>query len=136
MVDQLRVEVPGWPIAWQRPKGHGGGWAPERNTAHLKALADHLWAVLQGVKGRWNTAAPVGLDTEFHFERAPSKRNPHGEGRTIVVVRSLPLGPWRAKVPDLDNLAKLVQEAVGHSGVVDDDKQVVALSAKKVQGAG
>lgn len=140
---EIRLAIPGWPIAWARPSVAGGRargqrdslgrWTPAAAERQLEILRDHLWAARRQLP-QWDPSGPFGLHAEFRFERAPSSRVPYGKGETIVVVRELEPGNYRVKTPDLDNLVKLVQEALGHSGVADDDKKVVELSARKLQG--
>lgn len=141
---ELRVEVPGWPIAWARPSVAGGrargqrdsrgGWHPAAAERQLEILRGYLFEARCKLGSAWKRGEAVSLDTEFQFERAPSSRTPHGLGNTIIVVRTIEdAARYRVKTPDLDNLSKLVQETLGHSGVVDDDKQVVELTARKLQ---
>jgi Holliday junction resolvase RusA-like endonuclease len=56
-------------------------------------------------------------------------------------LRPTPDNPWRipplfpSRRPDLDNLCKLVFDALNHAGFYDDDAQIVRLVAAKVHGA-
>jgi Holliday junction resolvase RusA-like endonuclease len=96
-------------------------------------LRDYVWAARQQFRGAWDAGGAVSVDAEFRFARAP-RAGDAGEGQTLVVVRQLPPDGYRAKQPDVDNLAKLVLEAVDHAGIVVDDRQVVELAARKIHG--
>jgi Holliday junction resolvase RusA-like endonuclease len=55
------------------------------------------------------------------------------ELETRITVTELPPAPkYRTNVPDVDNLAKQVLEALEESGVVRNDAQVTLLIAEKV----
>ena len=98
------------------------------NADHLRTLEQYIWEAARGsgiVPG-----SPIEVRCYFIFDGRDG-------GETIVeILPAKAVGPfgygWRDKIPDLDNLTKLVMEALAPAGVVSDDKQVVRTIAEKV----
>lgn len=132
----IRFRLDGRPIPYTRPmfrskknpKGAGSAGA-------TKQLKDLVMLVKKAIKEQapdWDPARPVMLSTRFGF--SPSKED-GGRGKLYgyvdVIVEQIEDGHWWTKVPDVDNLSKLVMESLQHGGAVENDSQVVMLAARK-----
>lgn len=115
----MNLVFDGRPVPWARVKRgkHGNAYTPPKQDRHRQDLALMLKKAAQGKK--WK--GPVALNIIFDYL---------AETTEITLTESY----YRTKPtrPDLDNLVKQVLEAIEDSGVIEDDKQVVFVSAKKV----
>jgi Holliday junction resolvase RusA-like endonuclease len=115
-VGALTFTVPGVPVAWARARQRGRHHftAPEVTAAKRRvALAARRAGVEKVVDG------PVLVELRFDYDAE----------ETTVAVRPLEVG--KVTRPDIDNLAKLVLDAL--NGVAwEDDNQVAMLYAIKV----
>lgn len=142
-VDSFVIEVEGVPRPWVRPqtaggrarkqKNKAGQWVDPPAVAHLETLTEHVFAAVRQLGPRWISNTPVHVEVKFVF----GLKKKRAEARTIIRVTRLPQLPgsvdqWRTKVPDCDNLAKLVAEALQHGGAIDDDSQISKLTAEKI----
>jgi len=116
--------VPGRPVPWSRAQRNGGQYftAPKARAA-MKALA---WAAKAEMKGAPPATGPLKITVGFMYEIPNSwdrfKRNEALGGGIKPTGR-----------PDIDNLGKLVLDAL--KGVVFvDDAQLVSLRAGKHYG--
>ncbi len=120
----LRVVVEGRPVSWSRPWKPGGHATDPRSDEHLEVLTDHLYAAQKNAI-LWPLDQPLEVFTEYWF-------GPKRTGRTVIVVKPANrYDDWMAVRPDLDNLDKLVREALEHSKVTGDDKLVVRATSEK-----
>lgn len=110
-------EVPGTPVAWQRPgQRNGARYDTPRNKQTKQIIATIARSELasQGWSTPLKRGIPVALTVVFLF---PQVRN--GGSRHVVK-------------PDTDNLVKLVKDAL--SGVAyDDDCQVCEVRISKLR---
>lgn len=143
----LAFIVPGRPITWKRPKGHGGGYTndPAANR-QLRNLKTYFIAEAANASIRFRPDEPVSARLHFHF---------NGRAGGFTGIEIFPYcPPWaeprsrlyqapnegsdalRELIPnieriDVDNLTKLVLEAASGSGVVPDDRQFVRIGIWK-----
>jgi Holliday junction resolvase RusA-like endonuclease len=112
--------VPGLPIPKARArKGKNGAWyTPKVTKQYEEAIAATFKAITHG-SVRYD--GPVSLSIEAVYGDDPELR-----------VRITPLPSGRTKRPDVDNIAKIVMDAL--NGVAyEDDAQIVELYAVKVE---
>lgn len=138
----LSLTVPGRPITWKRPKGHGGGYTDShRAKAQLRTLKAYILEASRQTGIHYPEGEPVSARLHFHFEglkggftaielfpycvpwSAPRSRL-YGDVSTFEATPSLDR-------IDVDNLSKLVLEAATKAGVVADDSQFVYVSIWK-----
>jgi Holliday junction resolvase RusA-like endonuclease len=108
----ISLWVPGEPVAMGRPRAtrHGAFarvYTPGKSaeaTAYIVASVGPVEAI----------AGPVSVVVDFYIAK-PKKK----------------VGPYPMKRPDLDNLVKLVMDALTKANVWADDNQVVRLVATK-----
>lgn len=118
--------VPGPPVPWARAarKGKGHSFTPPRQAQYKQ---DVQWMARAAMKGRPPLQGPVALDIEFALpvplSYSKAKRQACLEGDLF------PTGK-----PDVDNLAKIIKDALNTIAYVDDS-QVVGLKLKKYYSA-
>lgn len=95
--------------------------ATPKQTENAEALVAQLAAVARRDQGIAQFAGPVMLDITV-FRHTP-KSWPR---KRAAAAR------WITGKPDADNTAKLVCDAVNHSGVWQDDAQVACLHVKRI----
>ena len=111
------------PIGKQRPivtRNHGA-FTPPKTVQAERRIA---WTARAAMRGKQPTSLPVGVTITacFALPKTASKKD----------RETLP-GTFRDKKPDLDNIEKLVNDAL--NGVVWlDDKQVVSQTSRKIYG--
>ena len=130
---QAKVEftIPGRPVAWART-GHGSGARVGRATRFTPKLQRKA---MQTVQRMWNAYA------------AQARRNAPLTGPLkleVLCVYAIPASwikakqaaahaglVWKTSVPDFDNLAKLVSDALNRHAYADDAMIAVASVAKR-----
>ena len=115
---------PGRPVPWQRARTNNGQYftAPLARAA-MKELA---WAARCAMKGAPLMTGPLKITVGFMYEIPKSWDRPKRNKALAGQIK--PTGR-----PDIDNLGKLVLDAI--KGVVfEDDAQLVTLAAGKHYG--
>ncbi len=109
------------PVPWSRTKvgKTGKQYTPTRQREYIKDLAMMLKVAANGE----TFDGPVAVALEFDYER----------NQTLIDISESHRKKMRIKRPDVDNLAKMVLEAIEESGIVKDDSQVAVLKAEKVE---
>ena len=120
----LDITVPGTPVGAARPR-----------VVRLKTGASHTFmpdgpvrwehdCVLYARAGILGTAYGVPVSVEITAHHARPER---------LCRKKDPVAPFPAMCkPDIDNVAKLVLDALVKAGVMDDDTQVVELVARRM----
>jgi Holliday junction resolvase RusA-like endonuclease len=113
------VSYEGGPVAWARVKRNAKGQAytPAKQKAHRTGLA---WAI-KAAAGKKKFAGSVAVNVQFDYENKLT---------SITITEAVEAG--KTTRPDVDNLLKQVLEAIEESGVIEDDAQVVFVTARKV----
>lgn len=124
---QINLIIPGPPVPQLRARfttrgGHGRAYDPPKCEAHKWVIAQLAREAMAGLEPM---AGPVGCELSFHFERKSRDK------KTDL---------WRAKKPDIDNLAKIVWDSCGintkkpqlSGGIYRDDNQIVCVTLQKV----
>lgn len=120
-----RFMVPGRPMTWMRVrvgKHHGRFYTPKERVERMNAILA-AWREL-GVPA-YEKGVPLVLTCRFHFARpkAHFREDKLREGMEDVL-------PTTQNYGDLDNLVKLVQDALnpskGQRGAFHDDAQIVS----------
>lgn len=107
---QMAVEMKPVPKGRPRHTRSGHTFTPARTREAEKVVSEAAIAAMNGAEP---LAVPISLKVEFFFRQAKSNK-------TI----------FHTQVPDLDNLTKLVSDAM--NGIVfKDDSQIVLLTAVK-----
>ena len=120
------IWIPGVPVAKGRPRvlhtRSGGTYAysPRKTAEAEDNLRQHFMVALGGWKAQ--PGMPLALKMTFCFGAEPG---------TLVEIAEVGGKPelWRTQRPDLDNLEKLVMDAL--APWLKDDAQVVILEATK-----
>lgn len=109
---EVTFVIPGQPVAWQRPDSKGmQRYDTPRNRAHKKIIGYYAREVMKGAD---LMTGPLRLRVDF-FLKTPKCR----QDRSAHYVK-----------PDLDNLTKIVKDAM--NGIVwKDDAQVYSIEATK-----
>lgn len=125
----MKIIIPGRPRPWSRSWKPGGAAKTATSVEQLKTLTQYLFAAKAqsrspiNPKRPWNPSIPVTVRAGFFF-------GDRKDGRTEIEVQQLlEVDTWQHV--DIDNLCKLVLEALQHSGIVEDDSQVIKLEAFK-----
>lgn len=112
------------PKPWSRPARGRSGQAYTASTQR-KYIADLALLLKQAAGGEvFSGAVKAKLLFDYHKDR------------TCTLIR---LEDWsfrpdlKVSRADIDNLAKMVLEAVEFSGIVKDDSQIALLEAEKVE---
>ena len=125
----LSVIVDGRPVSWKRAKTRGTRrYTDPAMDAHANKIAATL---LMAAKRRGLKALPLSVSLSIVAVWARPVVVPPGH-----LLRGLADGrQLRPLVPDVDNVAKLVMDAIGRTGLWADDQQVTMLMVTKVWGA-
>lgn len=110
----------GEPVAWARAGKHGKfSFTPAKQKEAMRTLQ---YAASQAMGSQKPLEGPLHVDMLFAYPwpKAISKR-----------AREAPDGFWRQSRPDIDNLVKLVCDAL-NAIVWGDDAQIVCLNVKKI----
>ena len=107
------------PVPWSRSVR---GDRSARRLKQNKYIADLAMMLKVAADGE-SYDGPVSVYLDFDFKNA----------KTEIVITSSIMPNLRIKRPDVDNLAKMVLEAIEKSGIVKDDAQVAYLRAEKVE---
>lgn len=123
----LEVKIPGKPVAWSRTGGGSNGH--RYNTGeHESWLAFAGVYMRQAARGRERVDGPVRVDYLAVLER-PARLT--GTARKPVPRGRLPA----PRTPDVDNVGKLVCDALKRAELIKDDAQVVRVDGEKVYAA-
>jgi Holliday junction resolvase RusA-like endonuclease len=118
------IFIPGKPIAQPRQRhravsSRGKSWiqnyTPKKSPVNAYKQAIALAAREQ--IGSTGFSGPVNLEVIFNFK---------GTKKGVC--------SYRIERPDIDNLLKSVQDALVDCGILEDDSQIVFLTAKKING--
>lgn len=126
-MNSIKVFIPGEPVAKARPRAGKGGriYTPTKTHQAEKALRQN-WIVsnLEQFGSVPTFEEPVRIKIRFHF--APLKSFPKWEMRLIRHGTTIP----KYTKPDIDNLIKLVLDAL--NGIAfKDDSLVTAIYGEK-----
>lgn len=118
-MNQITFTIPGQPVPLERARhGKGRTYDTERNVSAKRAVA---WDARAAMGVRTPFKGPVKMRLSFMFEwpsSYPKKR------------KQMCHGNLKDTKPDLDNLVKLVKDAL--NGIAyDDDSQVCEITATK-----
>lgn len=126
-MNTIKVFIPGEPAAKERPRSGKGGriYTPAKTHKAEQALRQNWIAANMEQYGSVHTfEEPVRIKVRFYF--APLKSFPKWEMRLIRHGTTIP----KHTKPDIDNLLKLVLDAL--NGVAyKDDSLVTAISGEK-----
>ena len=118
----ITFTVPGPPVPWARAarKGSKHSFTPLKQKRYKE---DVQWLARTAMKGQDPFQGPIVCDIEFGMpvpiSYSPAKRQACLDGEL-----------WPIYKPDIDNLAKIIKDALNEI-VYDDDSQVVGLRLKK-----
>jgi Holliday junction resolvase RusA-like endonuclease len=123
-LDPITFTVPGAPVPQPRPRvstagGFARAYVPKAHPVHAYRQMVQLAAIDAGLR---KTAAPVQVVIDAVFKRPPSHLTKTG------IRKGAPALP----LPDVDNLAKAVLDAIGP--ILGNDKQVRRLVVEKTYG--
>lgn len=118
--DAIELTVPGKPVAWARTRGGKIRFTP---SLQRTAMADYKVMAKAAMRGRPPIEGPVSLEVVVVWPPSPSWSRKKRE-RTH----------WRTGRPDIDNLAKLVGDALNGITWIDD-AQITHLTVFKVIGS-
>jgi len=131
MTDAIAFSVPGKPVVWQRAGGNFGKdghgirrFTPHKVRAAEKAIATIAKAVMAGAPP---LSCPLRLMMVFVYEMPaswPRRTREAGASGTI----------YHTGTPDIDNLSKLVQDALNRVAY-QDDSQIAELIVRKRYGS-
>ena len=116
----LKATIPGEPTAKGRPQFFNGHAVTPLKTRKAEEAAAEAWAMQAGFIP---ITGPVKMDIAFFLETPQSwsrKKQAAANRREIRPV----------KRPDLDNLVKLIQDAL-NGLAYQDDKQIQEINARK-----
>lgn len=112
-------------IRGKGPKAHAGIYSPTKgphipwvNAVQISANTHRPSEPIQG---------PLHVNLDFYFSRPKCH---FGTGRNAGEIKGSAPSAYIIK-PDIDNLAKLILDALTRAGFWNDDTQVVTLNAKK-----
>jgi Holliday junction resolvase RusA-like endonuclease len=112
------VEIPGKPVAWKRAGRSGSRYYDSQlNEKNLVR-----WYYKIAHNGILSASEPLSVDIQYHI--SPPK--------SLSLQRALKLiGAFHSKKPDIDNLTKIIFDAL--NGVAwKDDSQIATLTAYKI----
>jgi Holliday junction resolvase RusA-like endonuclease len=118
----LTFEVPGQPIAQQRPRAASRGkFVTIYDAKESRAAKSHVALYASMAQGNKPVAmGALSATVEFHVKKPKSK----------IRKNSTPF-PYPNCKPDIDNMIKLVFDAI--NGIIfKDDSQIISLTASKV----
>lgn len=114
------IMIKATPEPWKRPvptERKGKMYDPSKLQKYKYA-----WKFKEAMRGRPKVQGPVEVELYFGYGRLP---------RVRIVVKESDYPGARVKTPDIDNLQKLIFDAL-QMAVVEDDKQIYKVSAVKV----
>lgn len=115
------IIVPGEPVPWARARRRGGRYFTAPDVIAYAELVQQAWLVAGRPSADDEDA--LSLDVAFHLARPRSHY-----GRDGQLLDSAPA--WPIGNPDIDNLVKVVLDAL--TGLLyHDDGQVISLSAAR-----
>ncbi len=118
--EPITIVIPGEAVAFARTGQHGAmHFTPPKQRGHEALIVHEAGLAMQG-KELWS--CPVSLDVTVEY-LVPKSRSKWEQAALY----------WKTSKPDLDNLAKLVKDALT-TVVFEDDSQIAELSARKVYG--
>ena len=121
MTTTLTISMPGLPVSWSRAgRGKGFTFTPAKQRS---AMADLKVVAADAMKGEPPLAWPISVSMVFQYpwpkSMSPKKRVPDNR--------------WRGARPDVDNLFKLVGDAL--NGIVWlDDGLIARATISKIYG--
>jgi Holliday junction resolvase RusA-like endonuclease len=126
-VSTYQLIVPGKPMTWARAKANFRSGKPHYFTAPEREAKMGEIAMLWRTAGHPQLQGPLALTCEFIFDRPASHFRSNGRlNENHLLAR-----PGRGKFGgDIDNLVKLVQDALNTVGY-KDDSQIAELTANK-----
>lgn len=111
IVGEIRLEIPGRPVPWERVRtNHGKFFKPQRTRDYEEAVA---WACRATREKIGDT--PCDITIEFHVDK------------TVVILTPVPDAPKRKLLGDVDNYAKSVLDGLQQGQMIDNDRQVSEL---------
>ena len=124
--------IPGPPVPKARPRlGKHGTYTPPKTKAWGTKAA---WLLKAAHKGERLTG-PVVVEVRFVLPLPKSRPDDIAKDTWARLHTTPDITVIRGMGPDIDNLAKAILDALNHSGVWVDDRQVVELHACKFYGA-
>ena len=129
MAQRMSVVVPGKPMTWSRARTgrHGQFFTPADRDSRMRVVS--LFWLGEGHE-RIEKPAAVAVRAEFVFDR-PDGHYGTGRNRGVLKERFRFVRPGRGKMGgDLDNLVKLMLDALNHVAYADDS-QISDLHAVK-----
>jgi len=112
------VEIPGKPVSWKRPGRRGSRYYDSQlNEKNLIR-----WHYKMAAEGILSLSEPLSVDIQYHISPPIS----------LSLIKRLKLiGSFHSKKPDVDNLTKIIFDAL--NGLAwKDDAQIAFLSASKI----
>ena len=124
------IVIPGKPMTWARAQANFRSGKPHYFTAPDREAKMGEIAMLWRAAGHPQLAGPLALTCEFIFDRPMSHFRKDGS----IPPKHMMARPGRGKFGgDIDNLVKLVQDALNTVGY-RDDSQIAELTAIKRYG--
>jgi len=133
---EIRFNVAGLPIAQGSKRivpTAQGPRAVEGNEKKLKPWRQEVAAAARAAANEVDIVfvGPVVVFVSFYFPRPKAH---YGTGKNANVLKQ-GAPQWKATAPDIDKLVRSLLDGLTASGVVRDDAQVVAVTAKKMYGS-
>jgi len=114
-VEEVVIFIPLTPIGKGRPRcGRGRAYTPRKTKEWELAAAEYM-------RGLEAPSGPVAVNIQAFF---PRPKNMVWKKKKMVPLEHV-------SKPDLDNVIKIVLDAMVRAGVLDDDSQVCYISAQK-----
>lgn len=107
------------PIPWSRTLRGEKSKRKKRQDAYINSLAIMLKTTAEGE----TFDGPVFVRVEFDYKK----------GQTQIQIMGVERYNLKTTRADLDNLIKIVLEALQKSGIVKDDAQVAIIEAEKTE---
>jgi len=116
-MSEIRLVIQGEPVAKGRPRlSRNGTYTPEKTKTAEEAIG---WAFKQSGQKKLEGMLNLFVSFRFTLPKSASKK-------LKGMVRM-----FKATRPDLDNLVKLVTDAL-NGLAYDDDSQIISINAEKV----
>lgn len=113
-------------VGKERPRGGQHYYTPARTRRQEKLIRD---AYVDGEGPCWPPSVPIHLTLAFYFSRPPSHLRVDGMQLSSAGLKAGEY--WHTYTPDLDNLEKLVVDALNEIAWADD-KQIVRVEKQKI----
>ena len=114
---EIRLEIPGRPVPWQRVRTNQGRFfTPKETRDYEEAVAMLCRATRQSVGDD-----PCDISIELH------------ETKAIVLITPVPDAPKRKLKGDVDNYAKAILDGLQKGQMIENDKQVRELHLSFVE---